>query len=156
MKPIDSLPLPPRDLPPAPGYRSPVLVGTYSHLPDRSITFDDASMAYYTPAQAGADLSYGFERRVERYESVQEHLDGLCESIMRYGGERPGGIITWRGMMTKWVTSRILLMRRIMTAPFSQDAWEMNLLALGGSVYVEQYESPAAREERYGSRVGDC
>jgi RAT1-interacting protein len=62
-------------------------------------------MAYYRPAAAGADLSYGFERRVERDEAVEEHLDGLCEALGeawgRETGERVGGIVTWRGMMTR-------------------------------------------------------
>jgi RAT1-interacting protein len=55
----------------------------------------------------GADLSYGFERRVERDEEQEEHLDGLLESLrnwMEEGGElKKGALITWRGMMTRWV-----------------------------------------------------
>jgi RAT1-interacting protein len=87
-----------------------VLVGTYSHLPDRVITHSepDTSMAYYRPggAQAGADLAFGFERRTERDPSVDEHLDGLCEALAEAwsrdeAGERVGGIVTWRGMMTR-------------------------------------------------------
>jgi RAT1-interacting protein len=54
----------------------------------------------------GCDLNYAFDRRVERDESVEEHLDGLCEGLRRVielGGnaERKGGVITWRGMVTR-------------------------------------------------------
>ena len=67
-------------------------------------------MAYYSPAPIGSDLNYGFERRIERDESIDEHLDGLCEALREVeerGGqaERKGGIITWRGMVTRCVCS---------------------------------------------------
>lgn len=103
MQPTEALALPPRTgLPPAPAYRYPVLVTTYSHLPDRAIEPGDASMAYYRPggARPDADLTYGFERRTER-EDVDEHLDGLCEALRWEGGERRGGVVSWRGMMTR-------------------------------------------------------
>ena len=104
------LPLPPRSsyqrLGPAPAYRQPTLISTYSHSPDRSISHDDSSMAYYRPAPIGADLNYAFDRQVERDENIDEHLDGLCEALRRVWetggkGERKGGIITWRGMITR-------------------------------------------------------
>ena len=100
------LPLPPKSLQtPPPQYHLPTLITTYSHQPDRKIVHDDSSMAYYSPAPLGADLNYGFERRIERDESIDEHLDGLCESLQRAAergdGERKGGIITWRGMITR-------------------------------------------------------
>lgn len=64
-------------------------------------------MAYYSPAPIGCNLTEGFERRIER-EDEEEHLDGLVESlewliIRGKKGERKGGIITWRGMLTRWV-----------------------------------------------------
>lgn len=104
------LPLPARSLQKAPPrYHQPTLISTYSHLPDRSIVHDDTSMAYYRQAPIGADLNTGFERKIERDEDVDEHLDGLCESLKKVWeeggkGERRGGVITWRGMITRWVT----------------------------------------------------
>lgn len=90
-----------------PSYRLPYLIHTYSHLPTRAISHDDTSMAYYSPAPIGCNLTEGFERRIER-EDEEEHLDGLVESlewliIRGKKGERKGGIITWRGMLTRWV-----------------------------------------------------
>ena len=101
------LPLPPKGLRvPPPSYRQPTLISTYSHLPDRSIVHDDTSMPYYRPAPIGADLNYGYERRIERDINEEEHLDGLCDALMQQGeagkkAERRGGIITWRGMITR-------------------------------------------------------
>ncbi|KAL1407664.1 decapping endonuclease targeting mRNA [Vanrija albida] len=142
-RPVDALDLPPRNLPAPPQYRQPVLITTYSHLADRSIEPGDASMAWYRGAPAGADLRYGLERRIERDESVDEHLDGLVDSLRRAieergAAERPGGVVTWRGMLT-----------RILTAPYEErDGWEMDALALGGSVYLELYDPPEARAAR--------
>lgn len=110
MDPLESLALPPANLPRPPAYARPVLIDTYSHLPSRAIDQGDASMVYYRPAPIGADLRYGFERRVERDESVEEHLDGLCDAlrVLHEGGrgaERLGGVVTWRGMMTRSVST---------------------------------------------------
>jgi RAT1-interacting protein len=101
------LPLPPlslREVPPV--LRQPHLITTYSHLPDRSIVPGDASMAYHSPCPIGSDLNYGFSRRIERKADEEEHLDGLCDALRRVWddgdqGERQGGIITWRGMITR-------------------------------------------------------
>lgn len=101
-----SIPLPrPNPAGPVPSYRLPHLIHTYSHLPTRAISHNDASMTYYSPAPIGCDLTEGFERRIKR-EDEEEHLDGLVESleyIIKRGGkgERKEGIITWRGMLTK-------------------------------------------------------
>lgn len=45
---------------------------------------------------------------MERKEDEEEHLDGLCEALQRVWeggerGERKGGIVTWRGMITRSV-----------------------------------------------------
>lgn len=96
----------------APPYAQPVLLTTYSHLPDRSIEHSDASMAYYRQAPLGADLNYGYERRIERDENEEEHLDGLCWALKeleeRQGADarRRGGVVTWRGMITRCVQRR--------------------------------------------------
>ncbi|ODO06127.1 protein RAI1 [Cryptococcus wingfieldii CBS 7118] len=124
---------------PHPVYRQPHLIHTYSHNPDRSIVHDDSAMAWFDPAPIGSDLNYGFERLVERGDD-DEHLDGLVESLEEMGrngeeGERKGGIITWRGMLT-----------RLLTSPYeTRDGWEMTAFALDGSVYLELYDPPEAR-----------
>ncbi|WWC91055.1 uncharacterized protein L201_005996 [Kwoniella dendrophila CBS 6074] len=145
------LPLPPLSIKtPPPQYRRPVVIITYSHQSDRSIVYDDSSMAYYIPAPIGSDLNYGFDNKVERNEDEDEHLDGLCDSLRhleestgsaQHGdgrGQRKGGIITWRGMIT-----------RIMTAPYNdREAWDMTAIALDGSVYIELYDPPDVKAKR--------
>jgi RAT1-interacting protein len=65
-------------------------------------------MAYYRQAPVGVDLNYGFDDRIEREEDENEHLDGICESLQKVWeeggqGERKGGVVTWRGMITRSV-----------------------------------------------------
>ncbi|ORY24230.1 RAI1 like PD-XK nuclease-domain-containing protein [Naematelia encephala] len=138
------LPLPARGLSaPPPEYHQPTIISTYSHLADRSIVHDDTSMSYYRPAPLGVDLNHGFETKIERDETVDEHLDGLCAALQHVHergikGERRGGIITWRGMIT-----------RIMTAPFEdREGWEMTAIALDGSIYIELHDPPEIRAKR--------
>lgn len=92
--------------PPLP-YIKPKLLATYSHRPDRSLAHDDSAMAVYKGAPIGSDLYYGFEDRIERDESVEEHLDGLCEALRRQADQgrrwKTGGLVTWRGMATRYV-----------------------------------------------------
>lgn len=107
---VEQLALPPRQLPSPPPYHLPTLLTTFSHMPDRRVEHSDASMAYYRPASIGttqtnrltpgADLTYGFELRVER-EDLDEHLDALVESLQALGDRNLRGIVTWRGMMTR-------------------------------------------------------
>ena len=81
-------------------------------------------MPYYRKAPIGCDLNHGFDRRIERDENEEEHLDGLCEAIQEVeqrGDQamRRGGVVTWRGMITRqvgklpllvgsWLMSRII------------------------------------------------
>lgn len=87
-------------------YQSPHLIATYSHLPDRKIQHSDVSMSYYKGASIGDDLKAGYGSMIERDPLLDEHLDGLCESLLKYrkeGGKiKEGALITWRGMMTRY------------------------------------------------------
>jgi RAT1-interacting protein len=116
-------------------------------------------MMYYREAPVGVDLNYRFDERTERGEDEDEHLDGICEALQNVlekgaQGERKGGIITWRGMITRWVFflwGYLQADGRIMTAPFEhrdEEKWEMTAIALDGSVYVELHDPPDVRKER--------
>jgi hypothetical protein len=90
-----------------PPYQAPYLIATYSHLKDRSIANNDASMSYYRGAAVGDDLKIGYEKMVERDPLLEEHLDGVCQALLKF--RREGGmlkdraLITWRGMLTRYV-----------------------------------------------------
>lgn len=88
-------------------YQEPVLIHTYKHLPSRRILHDAPPTAYLssTRLNRGVDLNRGFHDRIERDPRLNEHIDGICESLLRYqqkGGEvKKGSVITWRGMLTR-------------------------------------------------------
>lgn len=90
-----------------PVYQSPHLIATYSHLEDRSIAHNDASMTHYKGASVGDDLKAGYGNFIERDPLLEEHLDGLCDALLKF--RRDGGklkdraIITFRGMLTRFV-----------------------------------------------------
>ncbi|KAJ9124109.1 hypothetical protein QFC22_000904 [Naganishia vaughanmartiniae] len=131
-----------------PLYQNPHLITTYSHLPDRTIQHTDASMSYFKGASVGDDLKAGYGSLVERNPLLDEHLDGLCESLSKYrqeGGDiKKGALITWRGMMT-----------RFLTAAFSdRDTWEMNAVAFDGNVYLEDHLTREGRLKRIEEEKG--
>jgi RAT1-interacting protein len=90
---------------PIPAYQAPHLIATYSHLADRTIVHNDASMAYYKGASAGDDLKAGYENFIERDPFLEEHLDGVCASLLKFrreGGQmKDHAIITFRGQLTR-------------------------------------------------------
>jgi hypothetical protein len=90
-----------------PPYQEPHLLHTYSHLPSREIHHDVPPLAYHTRAPIGCDLNNGCTKRIERDPRLQEHLDGLCEGLIRYvrrkGSLKKGALVTWRGMLTRYV-----------------------------------------------------
>ncbi|KAF2404702.1 RAI1-domain-containing protein [Trichodelitschia bisporula] len=81
---------------------------------------DDSSMTYYYPPELGVDLSAGFKDFVKLDDTRDDHLEGLLRALMtveeKEGKLRVVDFITWRGMMTK-----------IMTTPYDNfDGFEMN------------------------------
>ncbi|KAJ9106149.1 hypothetical protein QFC21_001292 [Naganishia friedmannii] len=132
----------------APMYQHPHLIATYSYLTDRSIQHTDASMSYHKGASIGDDLKAGYGSLVERDPLLDEHLDGLCESLLKFRREggvmKKGALMTWRGMMT-----------RFLTAAFSdRDSWEMNAVAFDGNVYLEDHVTIKGRLKRIEEEKG--
>ena len=97
---------------PRPPYQEPHLLHTYSHLPSREIQHNVPPLAYHARAPIGCDLNNGFKQRTERDPRLQEHLDGLCEGLIRYvrrkGSLKKGALVTWRGMLTRCVADVLL------------------------------------------------
>ncbi|EMR08723.1 hypothetical protein PNEG_02900 [Pneumocystis murina B123] len=89
---------------------------------------------YYYPPALGADLSNGFDKRIERDETINEHLDGLLLSLCEY--ERQHGfqrtfvdILTWRGILT-----------RFLCTPFDRcTAWAVNIVRFQNTIFIEDH-----------------
>jgi hypothetical protein len=88
-----------------PAYQKPHLLHTYTHGPRRELEHGTPPMAYWAGAPLGADLNNGFGQRLERDPRLNEHLDGLCEGLVRYvrekGALKKSALVTWRGMLTR-------------------------------------------------------
>ncbi|KAF2720582.1 putative Dhp1-interacting protein Din1 [Polychaeton citri CBS 116435] len=93
--------------------------------------FPELSKDVQTPHQR-PDLSTGFDKFIKRDESVDEHLDGLLDTLIehetRAGEIVQADVVAFRGQITK-----------IMTSPFDRHAdFEMNATCYQGAIYIEE------------------
>ncbi|KAK0291336.1 decapping endonuclease targeting mRNA [Friedmanniomyces endolithicus] len=122
------------------------------------------SLSYYYPPVFGApgveehrpDLSAGFKTFRQRDDSVDEHLDGLLDTLQAYeeallvkmeGGEDEvvvanvrvkADVVTWRGMMTK-----------ILTVAFDDFSdFEMNATCFQARSFIEENQAYKAAQRR--------
>jgi RAT1-interacting protein len=78
-------------------------------------------MRYYVSPPRDADLGHGYERWIRRPEE-KGRLDGLLRAISeirRRGGEPVISMVSWRGIMTKYVflTAVPHILRRTEASP---------------------------------------
>lgn len=102
------------------GIRRPKEITCFSYDNQHRYRWDDSSLRYYYPPTMPADLNRGFDTFRPLDDRLDDHLDGLVDTLALYekqkGTRAEADFITWRGMMTK-----------IMAAPFSPlESWEMN------------------------------
>lgn len=92
--------------PPVP-FQQPTPLTTFSYDSNRELRFDDSALRYYVDPPHGADLRYGYERWIKRPEE-KGRLDGLLKAWLKVRNGFPdgfmnGGVIAWRGVMTRYV-----------------------------------------------------
>lgn len=91
-----------------PQFQQPLPLLTFSYTPTRTLEFTDSALRYFVDPPRGADLNFGVERWIRRPEE-RGRLDGLLkawEKVTSAGGVRDVGVVTWRGVMTKYVPLR--------------------------------------------------
>lgn len=124
--------------------RQPVELTSFSFDHNRVLHHDDTSLAYYWPiSRPGVSLSTGFDSLVSRDESINEHIDALLASLIKYETEHGTSatqvdIVSWRGMITKFLTLPFL----------RNDGFEMNVTRLDKTLYIEEYTSPEANKQK--------
>jgi RAT1-interacting protein len=114
---------------------------SFSYNKDRELEFSDAAMRYYIDPPPGADLGHGYDRWVRRPEE-KGRLDGLLRAISemrrRQASDPLIGVISWRGTMTK-----------ILTSPYEdRDGWELNIMHNNGTLYFEEFISDSRLKEK--------
>ncbi|KAH9995835.1 RAI1 like PD-XK nuclease-domain-containing protein, partial [Russula vinacea] len=122
-------------------FQRPLPLISFSYTNDRKLEFSDAAMRYYVRPPPDADLGHGYERWIRRPEE-RGRLDGLLRAISeirrRGTGDPVINIVSWRGVMTK-----------ILTAPYEdRDGWELNVMAINGTLYFEEFVSDARLQEK--------
>ena len=156
-----------------PPFQQPAPIATFSFDENRELHHDDRSKKYYRgpppPAPVsnprfqrgpprGADLNYGFDRYVQRNESVPEHLDALLDCLLHRGRSRGDAdldraradLITWRGIMTKICTAfnQYAPQQHGHGQRPNGDSFELNAMVVQDTLYLEEYTSPARKADK--------
>lgn len=106
---------------PSAPFQQPTPLTTFSYDSKRELRFDDSALRYYVDPPHGADLRYGYERWVKRPEE-KGRLDGLLKAWLKVRNGFPegfmnGGVIAWRGVMTRYVKARDRPSSRLLFPP---------------------------------------
>ena len=102
-------------------FQQPTPLTTFSYDSKRELQFDDSALRYYIDPPNGADLRHGYERWVKRPEE-KGRLDGLLKAWLKVRNGFPegfmnGGVIAWRGVMTRYVKARDQPSSRLLFPP---------------------------------------
>ncbi|XP_066215885.1 decapping and exoribonuclease protein isoform X3 [Saccopteryx leptura] len=137
---------------PFPFYRRPSQLGCFSLDAQRQYHGDAQALRYYSPPPTNGqgfsfDLRDGYPDRYQpRDEEVREGLDHLLRWLLEHRGQLEGrspgwlagAIVTWRGHLTK-----------LLTTPYErQEGWQLAASRFQGTLYLSEVETPAARAQR--------
>ncbi|XP_032703094.1 decapping and exoribonuclease protein [Lontra canadensis] len=136
---------------PFPFYGRPSELGCFSLDAQRQYHGDARALRYYSPPPTNDqgpsfDLRDGYPDRYQpRDEELQEGLDHLLCWLLDHRGKLEGGpgwlagaIVTWRGHLTK-----------LLTTPYEQqEGWQLAASRFQGTLYLNEVETPAARAQR--------
>jgi RAT1-interacting protein len=95
--------------PPVP-FQQPTPLTTFSYDSKRELHFDDSALRYYVDPPHGADLRTRL-REMGQKARGKGRLDGLLKAWLKVrkgfrDGSMNGGVIAWRGVMTRYVKAR--------------------------------------------------
>lgn len=92
-------------------FQQPTQIISFSYTPSRVLEFTDSALRYFVDPPPGAKLGHAYERWAKRPEE-RGRIDGLLKAFSkaRSGAAainlRDVGVVSWRGVMTKYVTRR--------------------------------------------------
>ncbi|MBN3303959.1 DXO protein, partial [Amia calva] len=137
-----------------PLYKQPLEVGHFSLDSCRRFFNDARKLRYYVEPERCPrfNLRDGYrDRYIQRDETIKERLDHMLQWILanRSKVQRAQGtpspscqlgvdFVTWRGHLTK-----------VLTTPYeNREGWLLAVTQLGGTLYISEVETEAARRER--------
>ena len=127
-------------------FQLPTQITSYSHDEEHRQRFDNSALRYYVGAPVGARLDYGYDRWIRKPDS-RGRLDGLLNALQELkknpstaAGVPPDGLVCWRGIMTKCVSTSIsrsylTLSREDIDSTIRRTRW------LGSEHYVRQRQA---------------
>ncbi|ORX44911.1 hypothetical protein DM01DRAFT_1295045 [Hesseltinella vesiculosa] len=133
----------------SPVYKQPVEINSYSIDHDRKVWFDNRELKYYY-APSGKDLTVGFDRFIQRDETVPEHLDTLLDALTDAKAKAnvppemtQANIVTWRGIMTK-----------LLCTPYARnEPWELRLTRYKDTIYIEEEATQKKKDQEANASV---
>ena len=98
-------------------FQQPSQLISFSYTPEHVLEFTDSALRYFVDPPVGAKLDYGYERWVRkpdergRIDSLLKAISHIRKDPMRAPNLPEIGLVSWRGVMTKYVFSFKLLRR---------------------------------------------
>ncbi|XP_051570404.1 decapping and exoribonuclease protein [Myxocyprinus asiaticus] len=137
-----------------PLYKQPVEVGFFSLDSKRNFFNDQRQLRYYVQPKKSPEFNLrdGYTNRfIKRDDGVKEKLDHILKWILenrdqiqirdsQSSSSCPLGVdfVTWRGHLTK-----------VLTTPYeTQEGWMLAASRFGGTIYISEVETEAARVNR--------
>ncbi|KAK1799435.1 hypothetical protein P4O66_007664 [Electrophorus voltai] len=135
-----------------PVYKQPVEVGFFSLDSERNFFNDSRQLRYYVEPGKSPNFSLrdGYhDRFIKRDEGVKEGLDHMLRWILENRTKLQSknsasscalgvDFVTWRGHLTK-----------LLTTPYeTQEGWLLAASKFGGTIYISEVETEAARVNR--------
>ncbi|KAA8911096.1 rai1 protein [Sphaerosporella brunnea] len=129
--------------------RQPQEITCFSYDSSHKLRLDSSSLRYYYTPELNVPLSEGFETFIKHDDSVDEHLDSLLEALIdlerRTGRKCSADIVTWRGMMTKF-----------MSLPFNmRDGFEMLATKFQDTIFIEEHHAYRQRTQGPTNKRGE-
>ncbi|XP_010895700.2 decapping and exoribonuclease protein isoform X2 [Esox lucius] len=139
-----------------PLYKQPVEVGHFSLDSERRFFNDDRQLRYYVEPEKSCpnfNLRDGYrDRFIKRDDGVKEKLDHILRWILANRSKLQSkevaassspcalgvNVVTWRGHLTK-----------LLTTPYeTQEGWLLAVTRMGGTLYISEVETEAARRDQ--------
>ncbi|ORY92994.1 RAI1 like PD-XK nuclease-domain-containing protein [Syncephalastrum racemosum] len=126
-----------------PAYKQPIELHSYSIDEKRHVWFDNRELKEYHEPRIDSrtpNLSSGYDKFVQRDESIPEHLDTLLDALTDCRNTKSvdtkADIVTWRGIMTK-----------LLCTPYSRDPWELRATRYNDTIYIEEQPTEEKRSQ---------
>jgi RAT1-interacting protein len=99
-------------------FQQPSQLTSFSYTSEHVQEFTDSALRYFVDPPLGSNLSFGYDHWVRKPDD-RGRIDALLKAISKVKAEAIGGslpeigVVSWRGIMTKFVSNSVLVFIRI-------------------------------------------